>query len=32
MVDRYSERKGVKEVGLYMVRLTKWGIKESDLR
>jgi hypothetical protein len=32
VVDRYSERKGVKEVGLYMVMLTKWGIKESDLR
>lgn len=33
VVDRYCpERKGVKEVGLYMVKLTKWGIKESDLR
>ncbi len=33
VVDRYCpERKGVKEVGLYMVKLTKWKIKESDLR
>jgi hypothetical protein len=33
VVDRYCPaRKGVKEVGLYMVKLTKWGIKESDLR
>jgi hypothetical protein len=33
VVERYCpERKGVKEVGLYMVKLTRWGIKESDLR
>jgi hypothetical protein len=33
VVDRYCPaRKGVKEVGLYMVRLTKWATKESDFR
>jgi len=33
VVYRYCpELKGVKTVGLYMVKLTKWGIKESDLR
>ena len=32
VVDRYCpEPKGVREAGLYMVKLTKWGIKESDL-
>ena len=32
VVDRYCpELKGVREAGLYMVKLTKWGIKESDL-
>ena len=33
VVDRYCpELKGVKEIGLHMVKLTKWKIKESDLR
>ena len=33
VVDRYCpDRKGVKEIGLYMVKLTKWKIRESDLR
>ena len=33
VVYRYCpELRGVKTVGLYMVKLTKWGIKESDIR
>ncbi|HEX8557992.1 MAG TPA: hypothetical protein VF668_07830 [Pyrinomonadaceae bacterium] len=33
VVYRYCpEMKGIKTVGLYMARLTKWGIKEIDLR
>jgi hypothetical protein len=33
VVYRYCpELKGIKTVGLYMVKLTKWNIKESDLR